>query len=58
MLIYTCLFFAAVARTFQFPAASSLLPKIVPMEHLSNAICWNGMGREIATMTGPALAGF
>jgi len=34
-----------------------LLPKIVPLEHLSNAISWNGMGRETATMTGPALAG-
>ncbi len=56
-LIYSCLFLSALARTFQFPAASSLLPKIVPMEHLSNAISWNGMGREIATMTGPALAG-
>ncbi len=56
-LIYSCLFLSAVARTFQFPAASSLLPKIVPMEHLSNAISWNGMGREMATMTGPAIAG-
>ncbi len=56
-LIYSCLFCSAVARTFQFPAASSLLPKIVPLEHLSNAISWNGMGREMATMTGPALAG-
>ena len=57
-LIYSCLFLSATARTFQFPAQSSLLPKIVPMEHLSNAISWNGMAREIATMTGPALAGF
>ncbi len=56
-LIYSCLFLSAIARTFQFPSASSLLPKIVPMEHLSNAISWNGMGREMATMTGPALAG-
>ncbi len=56
-LIYSCLFVSAVARTFQFPSASSLLPKIVPREHLSNAISWNGMAREIATMGGPALAG-
>jgi MFS family permease len=56
-LIYSCLFLSAVARTFQFPSASSLLPKIVPLEHLSNAISWNGMGREMATMAGPALAG-
>ncbi len=57
-LIYICLFFSSLARTFQFPAASSLLPKIVPLEHLSNALSWNGMGREIATFTGPAIAGF
>ncbi len=56
-LIYSCLFFSSVARTFQFPAASSLLPMVVPLEHLSNAISWNGMGREMATFTGPALAG-
>jgi len=56
-LIYTCLFFSGLARTFQFPAASSLLPKVVPLEDLSNAISWNGIGREMATFTGPALAG-
>jgi MFS family permease len=56
-LIYSCLFLGSIARTFQFPAASSLLPKVVGPEHLANAINWNGTGRELATMTGPALAG-
>jgi MFS family permease len=56
-LIYTCLFLSSMARTFQFPAASSLLPMVVPLEDLSNAISWNGMGREMATFAGPALAG-
>jgi predicted MFS family arabinose efflux permease len=56
-LIYSCLFFSSLARTFQFPAASSLLPMVVPLEHLSNALSWNGLGREMATFTGPAIAG-
>jgi predicted MFS family arabinose efflux permease len=56
-LIYSCLFLSSMARTFQFPAASSLLPMVVPLEDLSNAISWNGMGREMAIFTGPALAG-
>src|SRR5580692_7168944 len=56
-LIYSCLFLSSLARTFQFPAASSILPKIVPLEDLSNAISWNGMGRELSTFIGPAIAG-
>jgi MFS family permease len=56
-LIYACLFLGSLARTFQFPAAASLLPKVVPPEQLANAINWNGTGRELATVTGPALAG-
>jgi MFS family permease len=57
MLIYGSLFFGSVARAFQWPASSSVLPNVVPAEHLSNAISWNGAGRELATVTGPAIAG-
>jgi MFS family permease len=57
-LIYACLFWGACARAFQWPASSSVLPNVVPPEHLSNAISWNGTGREMATVTGPAIAGF
>jgi len=56
-LIYTCLFLGSLARTFQFPAAASLLPKVVGPEYLANAINWNGTGRELATVGGPAVAG-
>ena len=56
-LIYACLFLGAVARAFQWPTSSSVLPNVVPKEHLSNAISWNGTGREMATVAGPALAG-
>ena len=55
--IYVCLFLSATARAFQWPATSSTLPRVVPPEHLTNAITWYGTGRELATITGPALAG-
>ncbi|HEY6346316.1 MAG TPA: MFS transporter [Bryobacteraceae bacterium] len=57
-LIYACLFLGSVARAFQWPASSSALPNVVPPEHLSNAIGWNGTGREMANVAGPAIAGF
>jgi MFS family permease len=56
-LIYACLFLVATARTFQGPPRSALLPNSVPPELLRNAITWNSSANEIATVTGPALAG-
>jgi len=56
-LIYSCLFLAATARAFQWPATSAMLPQTVASEHLTNAISWSGSARELATVTGPALAG-
>ena len=57
-LIYVCLFFTATARAFQGPARSAMLPLVVPMEDLGNAIAWNSSTQEIASVSGPALAGF
>jgi len=34
-----------------------MLPQTVAPEHLTNAISWSGSARELATVTGPALAG-
>ncbi len=56
-LIYTCLFFTATARAFQGPARLAALPLIVPTESLRNAITWNSSVQELASVTGPALAG-
>jgi MFS family permease len=56
-LIYGCLFFTALARTFQGPARGAFLAQIVPVEALGNAITWNSSAQEIANMSGPALAG-
>jgi MFS family permease len=56
-MIYACLFLAAMARAFQWPARLGLLPHIVPDETLSNAITWNSSVQEVASVSGPALAG-
>jgi MFS family permease len=55
--IYGCLLTTAVARTFQGPARGAMLPQIVPLEGLGNAITWNSSAQEIANVSGPALAG-
>jgi MFS family permease len=55
--IYGCLLLTALARTFQGPARGALLPQIVPLEALGNAITWNSSAGEIASVSGPALAG-
>ena len=56
-LIYTCLFLIQMARALQGPARMAMLPQLVPMEALSNAIAWHTSAFEIASVTGPALAG-
>jgi MFS family permease len=55
--IYGALFVTATARAFQWPANQALLPQTVGVEHLTNAISWSGMGREVATVGGPAVGG-
>jgi MFS family permease len=57
LLIYGALFLAAAARAFQGPARLAILPHIVSEGALSNAITWNSSAQEIASVSGPALAG-
>src|SRR5215471_848956 len=56
-LIYACLFLNGIARAFQGPARSSLMPQLVPERIFSNAVSWYVSGFELSSMTGPALAG-
>lgn len=56
-MLYSALFLIAVARAFQGPSSSALVPRVIPPEALGNAIAWNSSGREIATVAGPGLAG-
>ena len=57
-LIFGCLFVAGLARTFQWPATSALLPQVVPPESLNRAVSWSASARELSTVGGPAVAGF
>src|SRR5262247_2889995 len=57
-LIYACLFLSGLARAFQGPARSALMPQLVPYQIFSNAVSWNVSGFELSSMIGPALAGW
>ena len=56
-MIYFCLFLTATARAFQGPSRQAILSHIVPVEVMGKAITWNSSAQEIATVSGPALAG-
>jgi MFS family permease len=55
--LYGSLFLIGVARAFQQPAKSSLLPQIVPRGVFANAVTWNLGGFQLAAAVGPALGG-
>lgn len=46
-----------VARSFWAPAGQSMIPNLVPTEHLSGAISVNTLIFTIATIAGPSLGG-
>jgi MFS family permease len=56
-LIFACLVLAGCGRAFSMPSRASLVPLVVPVEHLGNAVTWNSSGFQIANVTGPALGG-
>ena len=56
-LIFVCLVMVGCSRALSMPTRNALVPQIVPVEHLANAITWNSSGWQIASVTGPALGG-
>lgn len=54
---FACLVLSGVARAFTAPARSSLLPQVVPLADLGNAVTWNSTGWQVANVCGPALGG-
>lgn len=50
---------AAASATFAFsqPAHQSLIPNLVPVEHLTNAVSLNTLVWQVGMVAGPALAG-
>lgn len=55
--IYALLLGIGIARAFNDPASSTLLPQTVPPHLFSNAATWSTSSWQIASITGPAFAG-
>ncbi len=56
-LMYLLLLVTGIGRTFSAPARWALVPMVVPMELISNAVTWNSSGWQLASVAGPALGG-
>ena len=56
-LIYVCLLGIGIARSFNDPATSTLLPQTIPPEIFTSAATWSSSSWQLASIVGPALAG-
>src|SRR5512135_2412080 len=56
-LVYVCLLGIGVARAFNSPATSTLLPQTVPPHIFTSAATWSSSAWQLAAIVGPALAG-
>jgi len=55
--IYAVLFGSGTASAFSRPAASALLPSLVPKHHFVNAVTWAAIVFQAANIAGPAVGG-
>ena len=55
--IYAVLVGIGLGRAFSGPAASAMMPSLVPKEHFVNAVTWGATVYQIANMSGPAVGG-
>lgn len=55
--IYAVLVGIGLGRAFSGPAASAMLPSLVPKHHFVNAVTWGATIYQIANMSGPAVGG-
>jgi MFS family permease len=55
--IYFCLFMAASARTFLWPASSSFLPHLVSRKRFPRAVTWSTGSFQLSSVAGPAAGG-
>lgn len=56
-LVYVCLLGIGIARAFNDPAASTLLPETIPPGLFTSAATWNSSTWQFASIMGPAVAG-
>lgn len=57
-LFYVCLLGIGIARAFNTPASSTLLPQTIPQNMFTSAATWGSSTWQAASVIGPALAGF
>src|SRR6202047_3970726 len=55
--IYAVLVGIGLGRAFSGPAASALLPSLVPKQHFVNAVTWGATIFQVANIAGPAVGG-
>ncbi|NOT55036.1 MAG: MFS transporter [Deltaproteobacteria bacterium] len=55
--IFALLLLFGMAKAFEFPAAISLMPNLVPPHQFVNAAAWNSSAWQVATIAGPAIGG-
>jgi MFS family permease len=55
--VYGILGVIGTGRCFSGPAASALVPTLVPKEHFVNAVTWGATVYQIANATGPMIGG-
>ena len=55
--VFGILLIFGVARAFFAPASTSLAPNLVPERDLANAVAWNSMSWQVATIVGPVAGG-
>ena len=56
-LVYGILFVIGLGRCFSGPAASALVPTLVPKEHFVNAVTWGASIFQTANAVGPMVGG-
>ncbi len=55
--VYAILFAIGLGRCFSGPAASALIPSLVPKEHFVNAVTWGASIFQISNAMGPLIGG-
>ena len=55
--IYACLVTFGVARTFQWSASASFLPRLVSREEFPQAVSWSSSSFQFSSVVGPAVGG-
>src|SRR5690242_159158 len=55
--IYLAVLMLGAGRAFEMPSGQALMPNLVPVAHFPNAVTWNSMTMQGASILGPALGG-